>query len=610
MSTTVEILVERLRRLNAAYRRGEPLVGDERYDALVENLRDLDPDNPYLKTVEAERFAGKQLIRHPAPMLSTEKAYTAETLARFVDRVAKAAAELGLDRVQYRVTPKLDGLAGRDNGDRLVSRGNGEFGYDISGAFEKGVVAVGGRGRGLGEIVVLESYFHQHLKGMFEHPRNMVVGIVSSDTLNAAARTALDAGAVHFVPYAVLPFWKGEGRELLARTEAIISDLISRTDYPVDGAVVEATQPRLKRFMGATSHHHRWQIAVKSKGETAVTVVEDVTWQVGRTGTLTPVLEVRPVSLSGATIRRVTAHHAGMIVKKHIGIGAEIEVIRSGEVIPKLEEVLHGADSVVLPQQCPVCGSDLLRVNDFIKCPNPECRAQKEQRISHWFTTLGNADWFGIKTIKRLVENGYDTLEKIYAMQTDDFTALGFGPVQSRNLARAIQISRTAPVEDWRFLAAFGIVNLGKGDSRKLLSHMALEQVLRVDAPTILSIAGFGEITSRSIASDVARMRPTMAHMLALGFNISRTPLLDAAPAQSAIAGKKIVFSGKMQHGSREEMQAEARALGAVVQSAVSGGTDILVCGEKVGAVKLKKAEVHGVRIVSETDYRRLIAQQ
>ena len=231
-----------------------------------------------------------------------------------------------------------------------------------------------------------------------------------------------------------------------------------------------------------------------------------------------------------------------------------------------------------------------------------------EQGISHWFKTLGNADWFGIKTIQKLVENGYDSLEKIYALTETDFTDMGFGPVQSKNLVEALDISRNKPVEDWRFLAALGISNLGTGDSRKLLSHMTLQDLLEADRTRIEDINGFGGITSLSIHNGIQDLKKTIDHMLALDFKLVKTPLVDETQtAESAIAGKGIVFTGKMQHGSREDMQAEARQLGARVQTAVSGATDMLVCGEKVGAAKISKAKALGVEILSEEDYIAII---
>ncbi|MEN8245235.1 MAG: BRCT domain-containing protein [Thermodesulfobacteriota bacterium] len=602
-------LVEKLEACNEAYRSGDPLVSDHAYDDMVERLRQLAPDHPFLARVEPETFDNRQEIRHPVPMLSTEKAYTTEDIERFISRVKKAAEKIGDIDIVFRITPKLDGLAGRDDGQVFVSRGNGETGYEISSAFAKGVVPVGGRGHGLGEIVVRQSYFQEKLAGAFEHPRNMVVGIISSDVVNETARRALQEKVVHFVPYSELSFWEGSAAELLDNIEAIIADLTASTDYPMDGVVAEVVDQRLRQAMGATTHHYRWQIAIKSKGATAMTEVEDIAWQVGRTGNVTPVLEVKPILLSGATIKRVTAHHAGMVVKEGLGKGAFIEIIRSGEVIPKLEKVITPAETVVLPENCPVCGTELAWQNDFLRCSNRGCRAQIEQAISHWFKTLGNADWFGIKSIQKMVASGFDTLEKIYAMTIEDFEEIDFGPVQSRNLAEALFISRTKPVEDWRFLAGFGIANLGKGDSRKLLSHMALEDLLVAERGEIESINGFGGVTSLSIHQGITSLRGTIDHMLALGFNLEKSDLVkDTAEIDSTIAGKAVVFTGKMRQGSREGMQAAARKLGAKVQTAVSGKTDLLVCGEKVGAAKIKKAESLGVRIVSEAAYLDMLA--
>lgn len=606
----VEELVSKLETYNQAYRNGQPLISDAEYDLLVEQLRALAPDHPYLQRVEPEQFAGRSEVRHPVPMLSTEKAYTREQLQRFVDRVTKEAQAIGIPDVLFKVTPKLDGLAGRDDGKVFASRGNGIVGYEISSAFDKGVFALGGRGQGLGEIVVVQSYFSAHLAGKFEHPRNMVVGIVSSDTLNEDARQALEAEMVRFVPYSKLPSWQGKSDRLLEEIDAVSDQLMAECDYPLDGVVVEVVNEELKARMGATTHHYRWQIAVKRKGQTAETVVEAIQWQVGRTGNVTPVMEVAPVNLSGATIRRVTAHHAGMVAKHGIGPGSRIEIIRSGEVIPKLEQVLSTSQQVQVPQRCPACQHELHWRGDFLRCSYSRCPAQIEQRISHWFRTLGSADWFGIKTIQKLVAHGYDTLEKIYAMDIDSFAGIGFGPVQSQNLAEALVVSRTKSVEDWRFLAAFGIPDLGVGDSRRLLEHIPLEQIVHLDTRIIAGINGFGEKTSRSIVQGVADIKETLLHMFGMGFNLERTPLVTRkAAAQSPIAGKHLVFTGKMQGGSREAMQSQARRLGANVQSAVSGNTDLLICGEKVGAGKLDKARRLNVEIISEEDYYRLIGE-
>jgi DNA ligase (NAD+) len=604
----VDELVATLEEYNSAYRSGRPIVSNEVYDKMLSQLVELAPNHPFLQAVEPEVFEDKRQVRHPIPMLSTEKAYTFEQLRRFCQRVIKEAAAVGVTDPVLRVTPKLDGLAGRDAGDLFATRGNGEVGYEISSAFDKGVIALGGRGQGIGEIVAVDSYFKAHLAEFFVHPRNMVVGIISSDTLNENARKALEEGMVHFVPYRQLPFWEGIPQKLVEKIDGIKKELLGQIDYPNDGLVAEVMDETVRQHMGATSHHYRWQIAIKEKGDTAVTSVETIIWQVGRTGNVTPVLLVEPIALSGATIRRVTAHHAGMVQCLSIGPGAVIEIIRSGEVIPKLEAVHKKAATVNLPENCPVCHTKLEWSNDFLKCANQRCPAQIEQRISHWFKTLGTADWFGIKTIQKLVKNGFDSFEKIYAMDEEAFKKLGFGPVQSSNLASALVLSRTRPVEDWRFLAAFGIPDLGKGDSRKILAHIALEKLPEIAAAEIEQISGFGQKTSLSIQSGLASILDTFHHMLALQFNLSRTPITaENTRLKSPIAGLKIVFSGKMQEGSRAEMQAMAREMGAIVQSAVSSATDFLICGEKVGAVKVQKAKKLGLKILSEADYHKMI---
>ncbi len=604
----VETLVKTLIRYNEAYRSGDPLVSDLEYDRLVEMLREMDAMHPFLNAVEPEKFEGKIEVKHPIAMLSIEKAYSREELERFINRVEKEAKEVGIYNFLMRVTPKLDGLAARDDGKSFATRGNGEAGYEISSVFKKGVIPIGGRGRGIGEIVVVKSYFDEHLSDRFEHPRNMVVGIVSSDKLNEFAKVALQDRTVHFVPYNKLSYWEGSAEELLNGVEAITTDITEKTDYPLDGMVAGIFDEKIRSHMGATAHHYRWQIALKTKGETAATVVQNIKWQVGRTGNVTPVLEVNPVSLSGATIRRVTAHHAGLIREKQIGIDAEIEIIRSGEVIPKLEGVIKTSDQINIPLECPSCSTALEWNNDFLKCDNPDCPAQISQRISHWFRTLGNADWFGIKTIERLVNSGYDSLEKIYKMNEKDFLDIGFGPVQSKNLFEAIFTSRNKSVEDWRFLAALGISNLGKGDSRKLLTHIPIEKLVTTRVGDIEKIHGFGEVTSRSIVSGIEKIKDTIHHMLSLGFNLERTPVGEMnGDVESAIMGKAIVFTGKMQEGSREEMQMMARKLGAKVQTAVSGKTDYLVCGEKVGEKKIEKAKKSGVEILTESEYLQLV---
>lgn len=604
----IDHLAKRLEAANTAYRAGTPVMSDTAYDELTEALRELAPEHPFLGQVEAEELPIKDQVRHSAPMLSTEKAYTAEDLQRWVERVRKASVELGFGEVTYRMTPKLDGLAGRDEGGILATRGNGRVGYDITSAFNKGLIPIGGRGQGVGEIVLQQSWFASHLAEIFDHPRNVAVGIVKADVVNENAQRALDAQVVHFVPYTQLANWQGSAEELLARSGEITAELKAAVDYPLDGMVVEALGDALREYMGATSHHHRWQIALKERGELAETVVEKVIWQTGRTGNVTPVMQVQPVRVSGATISRVTAHHAGMIRDKGIGPGARIEISRSGEVIPKLETVLQ-AVTPELVKVCPSCGTELVWKKDFLNCENGmDCDAQVHAGLRHWFRTLKTADNFGPVTIETLVDNGYRGLPKIYALEREALLKMGFGPGQTQNLLDALKISRSTPIEDARWLAAFGIPDLGVGDSRKLLRAFKLESLDQVSAEQILAVKGFGEITSQSITTGLARRWPVISAMLALGFNLEATPLAGEEKAvESPIAGRRVLFTGKMLQGTRDDMQTRAKALGATVASGVSKNLDLLVIGEKASGSKVAKAEKAGVQVLTEAAYLELI---
>ncbi len=602
-------LVEKLTIYNKAYRSGRPLVPDQIYDDLVEQLRLHSPEHAFLKKVEPEDFAIKQKLKHPYPMLSIQKAYNSKELSLFVARAEKVAVEIGVTPIYFRVTAKLDGVAGRYDGGHLVTRGDGLYGFDITSVFEKGVVAVNGRRNGLGEVVMQASYFDAHLAEVFEHPRNLVVGIIGSDTVNEKAQRALDDGAVHFIRYADLPGWHGSGDELLQGVETIYHDVLEEVDYPVDGIVIQSTHEKLKKNLGATTHHYRWQIAYKKRGETAPSTVASITWQVGRTGNITPVLVVDPIRLSGATINRVTAHHAGMIKKLGITVGTRIEIIRSGEVIPKLEAVLGDEGDAEIPRDCPSCGKTLNWRGDFLRCSNQtDCRDQIVARLHHWFHILDNADWFGIKTIEKLVENGMDRLDKIYAATAQDFQDFGFGPIQSKNLLDACRLSLSQPVEDWRLLAAMGISSLGVGESRKLLAFFPLESLWDQGWKQIAAIKGFGEIKAHAIMGGLADFIETYCDIMDMGFHLIRTPSVETVKTVSTpILGKGIVFTGKMSQGTRAEMQEQARRLGAKVQSQVSKATDFLVCGSKVGQSKIENARLHGTVVITEAEFTEMI---
>ncbi len=607
-------LVEFLELANLLYRAGEPLISDEQYDfVFLEELRRRIPEHPFLHTVEPEPRLETKTVELPVRMLSTEKAYEFAAIERWVKRIAKAAEDCGVDfySLVFRVTPKLDGFAAYDDGQMLYTRGDGRRGTDISRVFHRGlqVAGEGRRGLGAGEIVVSRSYFREHLADLFDNSRNFQASLIKEKKLQAPASEAIRSKNAVFYPFSLLPSWQGSWQDLWSGFDGIIDELWQKTDYDVDGIVMEVTDEKIKEYMGATRHHHRWQIAFKRNTESAEVEVLQVVAQTSRSGRVNPVVEVEPTRLSGALIRRATAHHYNMVRQNGVGPGAIIRLSRSGEVIPKIEEVLVPVEPQ-LPEFCPSCWSTLIWENDYLLCVNNmNCPAQITRSVEHFFKVLGNNDGFGPSSIRKIYAGGITTIPGIYSLREEDFVNLGFGPKQAENMVGQLQRSLVEPIEDWRFLAAFGIYRMGMGNCEKLLGVYTLEKVFALRREEIVVIKGFSDKIADAMLTGLAASAELFWEMFGMGFNLVRTPLAvgEEAAGDGPLVGKLLVFTGAMQQGSREEMKKQAKLLGARVGDSITGKTDMLVCGEKVGPAKLKKAESLGVRLLSEAEYLALI---
>jgi DNA ligase (NAD+) len=603
-------LVEFLEVANSLYRGGAGIISDAEYDfTFLSELRSRHPQHPFLHNVEPEAaFIGKT-VELPARMLSTDKAYTKKKIEQWAANVKKKAMSKGkgFDSLEFRVTPKLDGFAAYDDGEHLYTRGDGRRGTDITRVFERGLSVAddGARGLGPGEIVVNRPYFDQNLQPYFENPRNFQTSVIKEKELEEHAEKAIKDKAAVFYPFALLPSWRGTWQQLMESFDAIVTDYRSRVSYDVDGVILEITDEELKSELGSTRHHHRWQIAYKENLQAAQVKVIEVFPQTSRSGRINPVARVEPTRLSGALIQRATAHHYKMVLDKGIGPGAVIELTRSGEVIPKIGNVITPVEPVV-PERCPSCGSGVVWDGDYLYCTNNiECPAQIANTMEHFFRMLRHVDLFGSATIEKLYANGIRTVDEIYQLKAEDFEErMGFGPKQSENLVDQLNRSRSERIEDWRFLTAFGVFRLGPGNCEKLLGHYPLEEVFNLTEEEVVAVEGFAQKTATVVVEGLKRVKPLFDKLYALGFNLERTPILEQSEkATSPISGLQIVFTGAMTHGSRDDMEKEAKSLGAKVGKSVTGKTNILVTGENVGATKMNDARAKGVKILTEEEY-------
>ena len=594
---------------NQKYRSGSPIITDENYDFIfISELAKRIPDHPFLKKVEGEiEGFSEEKIKLPEKMLSTDKAYSWGEVEKWLERITKFATEISfsLDNIVIQGTAKLDGFAGYDDGERLYTRGDGNKGSDISRVFERGlgILNDSARGQGPGEIVVKRSYFESHLSNDFEYPRNFQASLIKEKQLDHFAKDAIKAKAALFVPFKQLPFWQGSIEEFRNQFSEIVDELEAGVDFDIDGVVFEIVNPELKVHMGSNRKFHRWQIAFKENKEKAQVRVTSITAQVGRTGKITPVAELEPTQLSGATIYRATGHHFGLVREQGLGAGSIVELTRSGMVIPKINKVLKRAQ-VNIPSNCPSCDSDLIWDSDFLMCPNVNsCPEQVIGKMIYFFKILANNDGFGQATIKKLYENGIRQVSDIYLLDADQLIEMGFGEKTSNNLIDQLNRSRQESIEDWRFLAAFGVQRLGMGNCENLLKNYPVGEIFDLTAEDIADIDGFAELTAEQIFEGLKSIHVQYQVLIEDGFEIERTSLMkDENFIDNPFMNKKIVFTGAMSH-PRSELEKQAKTLGILVAKSVSSKTDFLIIGEKVGQSKMNHAKKHNIEIMTEAEY-------
>jgi len=549
------------------------------------------------------------VLKLPERMLSTQKVYSIAEIEKWSDNVVKVGRNLGVTDFQFKITPKLDGFAAYDDGKILYTRGDGRNGTDITRALDRGMLVSGKkRGQGPGEIVVDKNFFKLELSDKYENSRNIISGVIKEGELDKAIALTVKVGAVCFQPFSGLNSVVRNKDELIEDINFIWDDILQGCPFDTDGLIIEVTNEQIKDVMGSTNHHHRWQVAYKRNTEFHDIRVIEVKPQTAKTGRITPVAILEPTKVSGVTISRATCHHYGNVVSKGIGPGAIVEVCRSGLVIPKIESVIKSVE-VDLPQECPSCGAPTEMDGDDLLCTNTEtCPAQIERTIGYFFETLGNCDGFGPKIIESICAHAQfkDVRVTICDFYSDVMlyvTGQLFGSKTASNLLNELTASRRRPIEDWRFLAAFSIHNIGKGGCEKLLKHHRLAEVFDLTVEDIIKIDGFAEKSANSLVRSLANIKYQFDQLMEMGFNLIESPLASELNVASPIAGKTIVFTGTMVKGSRDDMEKHAKALGAKVSGSVSRNTDYLVCGSNVGAKKIESAENNNVVVISEDDY-------
>jgi len=617
------------------YEHAAPEISDQEFDALLRELQDLEDKHPELATEDSptRRVGGKPLeefapAKHLAPMQSLDNTYSPEELREFVARIRKLAEGRA---IHFTIEPKVDGVAISllyENGRlvRAATRGDGVTGDDVT----QNILTISNIPHRLkghapakveirGEVYLPKSVFAALNAGRdeeglpaFANPRNAAAGSIKQ--LDPAITASRKLATVFYGTGA----WEGKqpatSREMLHCLEKWglpISEKILEADseesviaeveelgrlrhgfaYETDGAVVKLDSMALRREFGSTAKAPRWAIAYKYEPERAETMLLDITVQVGRTGTLTPVAELQPVFVSGSTVARATLHNEEEIQRKDIRIGDTVLVEKAGEVIPAIVEVKKdqrdGSERVFhMPPNCPACHEAVHKEGVAWKCSNPTCGAQIRRRIEYFASKQAmDIEGLGEALVNQLVDAGLlKNLADIYALQKDQLLALErMGEKSAANLLAAIEESRTRPL--WRLLNGLGIPHIGVTSARDLASHFGTLNALRTaTCETLLSIHSIGDIMAEAIRGWF--LKPANLELLeslrVAGLNFGEADA-QAVPSDNRLAGTTWVLTGTLSI-SREEAGEMIRRMGGKVTGSVSKKTTHLLAGEEAHA--------------------------
>ncbi len=648
-----------------------PLIADGEYDRLFQELLQLEETYPDLVTpdspsqrVGAPPLAAFATVEHRVPMLSLENAFDAEDLLDFekgLRRFLSLSDDLPLP---YMAEPKLDGLAVELVYRQGVlaqgsTRGDGQTGEEIT-ANLRTVAAIPLKLRGeeypevlevRGEVIITTTGF-QHLnkqraaagESLFANPRNAAAGSLRQLDSRITAARPLDFYTYGVSDAAQLPCRsQSEVLAYLARQgfrinphvkpcadlTAVIdhfrqqSELRHGLDYEIDGMVVKVDDLNLQRRLGAKARSPRWAIAWKFPASQATTRLLAVRFQVGRTGAVTPVAVLEPVSIGGVTVSHATLHNEAMIRGKDLRLGDLVLVQRAGDVIPEVVkpvmEMRTGKEQPIeMPERCPECGTTLVRSRKkdggekaALVCPNKRgCPAQQLRKLIH-FTGKSGLDIQGLgkKVMEQLVNEGLvKDIPDIYRLRREQLTGLeGWGEVSANNALQVIEASRETTFA--RLIGALGIENIGEETALLLEQHFQgdLARLMAAGEEELLQIEGIGEVIAESIRDffDLQENRRLIADLLALGFRIGSSE----TGAGGELAGKVFLFTGTLAGMSRSEAKARVKDLGGQVASALSSKVTHLVCGDKPGS-KLAKARELGLAILNEEDFKMLLRGQ
>ena len=636
----------------------DPRVPDAEYDRLFRELQDLEaqypdivtPDTPTRRVGASVETTFEEVV-HRIPMLSLDNAFSDEELRDFDRRVRDRLKTE--DDIEYVCEPKLDGLAVSlhyESGvlTRAATRGDGYTGEDITANIRTiPSVPLKLRGDNVPELVEVRGEVYMPREGFetlnkrladkgektFVNPRNAAAGSLRQKKPTVTARRPLElcAYSVALEDESRLPatHWEGlqqvsawgfrinpemrraTGAEDCLQAYNELMDKRASLPYEIDGIVFKVNSLALQRQLGFVSRAPRWAIAQKFPAQEELTVIEDVEFQVGRTGAITPVARLKPVFVGGVTVSNATLHNMDEIRRLDARIGDTVFVRRAGDVIPQVVKVVaerrpDNTREVQLPDACPVCQSDIVQIEGEVvaRCSGGLfCPAQRKEAIRHYASRKAlDIEGLGDKWIDILVDRELvTTVADLYLLKKADLTGLErMGDKSAGNLIDAIDRSRHPVL--WKFLYALGIREVGEATAKALASHFGtLEAIGEADEDALQSVSDVGPIVAGHIRSffDQTHNQETIQALKDAGVQWQTE---EITASEEPLKGETWVLTGSLSDMTRDDAKAKLESLGAKVAGSVSGKTSCVVAGEAAGS-KLTKAENLGVPVMDESAF-------
>jgi DNA ligase (NAD+) len=635
----------------------DPEISDPDYDALLNELRDIEAEHPELRTPDSptQRVGAQPLdkfeeVPHLQPMLSLANARNEEELAAWVVRSERYLARQGVEMgdVRFVTEPKIDGLAISlvyEDGVlvRGATRGNGEVGEDVTqnmrtiGAIPLRVEDAPPLLEVRGEIYMPLAAFARLNEQRaaageptFMNPRNSAAGSIRQlDPALAASRPlsmwCYGVGRVDGLEFDTHHEWLDWLREhgFRVNRDVDVHDTVDevvaachawqerrdRLDFEIDGVVVKVDDLDLQRQLGVVGREPRGAIAWKFPPTTATTTLTSVAWNVGRTGHMVPFAVLDPVQVSGVIVKLATLHNEEDLRRKDVRDGDEVIVMRAGDVIPQVvsptsraQRSKRRADPPDPPAKCPACGTPTIKPEDSVWtiCPNRAgCPGQVFQAVKHFVGAM-DIDGLGEENVRRfLSEELIKDSADLYTLTTDRLSALeGFGEVSASNLVDSLEASKQQRFE--RVLYGLGIPGVGYVNARNLARHLrSMDALIGATEEQLVEVEGIGPIMARTIAETLAEDRTRELVERLRGYGLKMEEEGPAAPAEGPLVGKTLVLTGTLPTITREDATERIEAAGGKVTGSVSKKTDYVVAGADPGT-KLTKAQELGTEILDE----------